>query len=180
MKTKATTMANAANAGKVRRSSPLAAWVYGAVFGSALLADQATATPGAGVVAEPVSLGSLPEPVRTKLKTDEFAGFGDGTAVAQIVVMKFTIEPGGFFGWHRHGGPVWVVVAAGTLTLYDSDDVTCTGRQHAPGGAFLDPGDHVHNARNEGVNPVVVYGTFMLPAGGAIRVDAANPNVCLF
>jgi quercetin dioxygenase-like cupin family protein len=100
--------------------------------------------------------------------------------VAQIAVIKFTIAPGGFFGWHTHGGPVWVVVAAGELTLYDSDDTTCTGRVHKPGSAFLDAGNHVHNARNEGVNPVVVYGTFMLPAGGAVRVDASDPGVCTF
>ena len=50
-----------------------------------------------------------------------------GTDVEDIVMIEFTIAPGGYFGWHRHGGPVWVVVKQGTLTLYDSDDETCTG-----------------------------------------------------
>jgi quercetin dioxygenase-like cupin family protein len=147
--------------------------------GAALLPGAANATRGEGVSAEPVALGSLPEPIRAKLKGHE-GGFGDGTDVAQIAVIKFTIAPGGFFGWHTHGGPVWVVVAAGELTLYDSDDTTCTGHVHKPGSAFLDAGNHVHNARNEGANPVVVYGTFMLPAGGAIRDDAEDPQVCSF
>lgn len=147
--------------------------------GSGLLPGVASATPGLGVTGEPVAFGSLPEPIRAKLKGDE-GGFGNGTAVAQISVIKFTIAPGGYFGWHRHGGPVWVVVAAGELTLYDADDTTCTGHVHKPGSAFLDSGNHVHNARNEGADPVVVYGTFMLPAGGAIRIDAGNPNVCSF
>jgi hypothetical protein len=66
------------------------------------------------------------------------------------------------------------------LTLYDSDDPTCTGTSHEPGSAFLDVGNHVHNAWNEGVDDVVVYGTFMLPIGGLIRVDAADPGVCPF
>jgi quercetin dioxygenase-like cupin family protein len=149
------------------------------VCGSVLMPGVVSATPGSGVSSEPVALGSLPEPIRAKLKHDH-SGFGDGTAVAQIAVIKFTIAPGGFFGWHRHGGPVWVVVAAGELTLYDSDDTTCTGRVHKPGSAFLDEGNHTHNARNEGVNPVVVYGTFMLPAGGAVRIDADDPKVCSF
>lgn len=150
------------------------------VLCSSLFASfEAGATPGEGVSAEPIALGSLPEPLRAKLKGDE-GGFADGTAVAQIAVIKFTIAPGGFFGWHRHGGPVWVVVAAGELTLYDSDDTTCTGHVHKPGSAFLDEGNHTHNARNEGANPVVVYGTFMLPAGGAVRVDAEDPQVCSF
>lgn len=37
----------------------------------------------------------------------------------------------------------------------------------------------VHNARNEGTEPVV-YATFMLPDGGALREDVANPGVCAF
>jgi quercetin dioxygenase-like cupin family protein len=164
---------------KVRNPGRFVSLFCGVLLCGALLPGAASATPGQGVSAEPVAFGSLPEPIRAKLK-DDHHGFGDGTAVAQISVIKFTIAPGGFFGWHRHGGPVWVVIAAGELTLYDSDDTTCTGQVHKPGSAFLDSGNHVHNARNEGVNPVVVYGTFMLPAGGAVRVDAEDPKVCAF
>jgi quercetin dioxygenase-like cupin family protein len=155
--------------------------VLGAILicGSAFVPGGADATPGSGVSAEPVALGSLPKPIRAKFKDDD-GGFETGTAVAQVTVIKFTVAPGGYFGWHRHGGPVWVVVAAGELTLYDSDDKTCTGRVYHPGSAFLDAGDHTHNARNEGANPVVVYGTFLLPAGGAIRIDTDDPNVCAF
>jgi hypothetical protein len=141
---------------------------------------QAWATPGAGVIPEFVTAGNLPAPVRAKLKASGFGGFEDGTAVTQIAVYKFTIEPGGYFGWHRHGGPVWVVVDAGMLTIYDSDDPTCTGTSYASGSAFLDVGDHVHNAWNEGDDDVVVYGTFMLPTGGLIRIDATDPGVCPF
>lgn len=150
------------------------------LIGSALIADRAGATPGTGVVGEPIALGALPAPIRAKLKSSALEGFGDGTAVTNIVVAKFTIEPGGVFGWHRHGGPVWAVVAAGTLTEYEGDDFTCTGHAYGPGAAFLDPGDHVHNARNEGLDRVVVYATFMLPAGGELRVDATDPGVCPF
>lgn len=181
MNTKVQNASIAADSRRQRRSAGrVASALYGVVVSAAALAPfEASATPGSGVSAEPVALGSLPEPVRAKLKGDE-GGFGDGTNVAQITVIKFTIAPGGYFGWHRHGGPVWVVVAAGELTLYDSDDTTCTGHLHKPGSAFLDAGNHTHNARNEGVNPVVVYGTFLLPAGGAIRVDADDPKVCSF
>jgi quercetin dioxygenase-like cupin family protein len=164
---------------KVRNPRRFVSLFCGVLLCGALLPGAASATRSEGVSAEPVAFGSLPEPIRAKLK-DHHDGFGDGTAVAQIAVIKFTIAPGGFFGWHTHGGPVWVVIAAGELTLYDSDDTTCTGQVHKPGSAFLDSGNHVHNARNEGVNPVVVYGTFMLPAGGAVRVDAEDPKVCAF
>jgi quercetin dioxygenase-like cupin family protein len=139
------------------------------------LTAPAWGTPGKDVVGEPLASGSLAEPVRAKLKDHE-GGFGDGTAVAQVSTIKYTVQPGGYFGWHRHGGPVWVVVAAGTLTLYEGDDATCTGHDQPAGRAFLDPGDHVHNARNEGSVPVVVYATFLLPAGGQTRIDAPAPS----
>jgi quercetin dioxygenase-like cupin family protein len=162
--------------------SKLAALACGALFGSALLPGHAGATSANGVVGEPLAPGSLPEPIRVKLKADHSGGFEDGTAVAQVSMIKYTIQPGGYFGWHTHGGPVWVVVAAGALTLYDGDDTTCTGHRQLAGSAFLDPGDHVHNARNEGTVPVVVYATFLLPAGAPARIDAPapNPNVCGF
>ena len=136
----------------------------------------AKATPGAGVTAQPMAVGGLPEAIRTKLKAD--TGFESGVAVSDIAVVKFTIAPGGYFGWHRHGGPVWVVVQEGSLTLYDPDVAGCA-RTYTPGSVFLDSGDHVHNARNEGTVPVVVYGTFMLPEGAALRVDAPDPGICV-
>ena len=143
-------------------------------------AHEASATPGNGVTPRMVGMGVLPEPVRAKLKADHHEGFGDGTSVADIVVVEYTVAPGGYFGWHQHGGPVWVIVQQGTLTLYDSDDATCTGTVYTAGNAFLDAGDHTHNARNETGAPVVVYGTFMLPDGAALRVDAPNPGNCPF
>lgn len=181
MKTKMTKVSLTADSRRQRRKPGLFTSLLGGIVvcGSAFVPGGADATPGSGVSSEPVALGSLPEPVRAKLK-DDLGGFDAGTAVTQVTVIKFTIAPGGYFGWHRHGGPVWVVVAAGELTLYDSDDTTCTGRVHKPGSAFLDAGNHSHNARNEGVNPVVVYGTFLLPAGGAVRIDADDPKVCAF
>jgi quercetin dioxygenase-like cupin family protein len=174
MKTKTPDTPNRANLAQSRHVRRLAAMARGALFGSALLAGQALATPPKDVVGEPLAPGSLLEPIRVKFK--DHGGFGNGTAVSQISVIKYTVQPGGRFGWHTHGGPVWVVVAAGTLTLYDGDDATCTGHTQSAGSAFLDPGDHVHNAINEGAVPVVVYATFLLPAGGAARVDAPGPD----
>jgi quercetin dioxygenase-like cupin family protein len=184
MKTRALNVSNPAKpVAQTRYLRRLAAVACSTLFGSALLVGQAWATPSRDVVGEPLAPGSLLEPVRVKFK-DDFGGFGDGTAVAQISVIKYTVQPGGYFGWHTHGGPVWVVVAAGTLTLYDGDDATCSAHSHPAGSAFLDPGGgHVHNARNEGTVPVVVYATFLLPAGAPLRIDvpaSPNPGVCGF
>ncbi|HET9832352.1 MAG TPA: cupin domain-containing protein [Vicinamibacterales bacterium] len=97
--------------------------------------------------------------------------------MADVVAVRFSIEPGGYFGWHRHGGPVWVVVNQGTLTLHDPDEPNCT-KTYGPGSAFFEVGDHVHNALNEGDVDVVVVGTFLLPDGAPPRIDAADPGVC--
>lgn len=136
----------------------------------------ASATPSLGVTAQPIAVGGLSDAIRTKLK--EGGGFEDGTPVSDIAVVRFTIQPDGYFGWHRHGGPVWVIVEQGTLTLYDPHTPGCV-ITYGPGSAFLDAGgDHVHNARNEGDIPVTVVGTFMLPEGGALRIDAPDPGGC--
>lgn len=162
------------------RRTRYAALLCGALALGMAVACPALATPGSSVTPQVLALGELPEAVRAKFKADGMGGFENGTDVAQIVAIRYTVAPGGYFGWHRHGGPVWVVVAEGTLTLYDADDATCTGTDYELGSAFLDPGDHVHNARNEGTADVVVYATFMIPAGGQLRVDAPDPMVCPF
>ena len=45
----------------------------------------------------------------------------------QVIVQEVTVDPGAQTGWHSHHGPVVVVVAAGTMTLYQADDPSCTG-----------------------------------------------------
>jgi quercetin dioxygenase-like cupin family protein len=135
------------------------------------------ATPASGITIEPITSGSLPEPVGAKFKTQSGVVHTD---VTKITMNKQTLTPGGTTGWHQHGGPIWVVIASGTLTLYDGDDASCTGLVYPAGSAFMDPGDHTHLARNEGSENVVVYVTFMLPEGGAPRIDVPAPGSCPF
>lgn len=100
------------------------------------------------------------------------------------VVQKITILPGGYTDWHTHAGPAIVVVTAGTLTIYDGDDPTCTGRFYGPdesesGAAFVDLGQgHVHNARNEGTTDVTVYVTYIDAPPGTPLIPADDPGVC--
>jgi quercetin dioxygenase-like cupin family protein len=135
------------------------------------------ATPATGLTAELITSGNLPAPISAKFKPGSEVVHTD---VTKITVLKQTIAPGGSTGWHQHGGPIWVVIASGTLTLYDGDDPTCTGVVYPPGSAFMDPGTHTHIARNEGNENVVVYVTFMLPEGGATRIDVPTPGNCPF
>lgn len=137
----------------------------------------ARATPGSGVSAEPITSGTLPEVIPAKFKTETGNVQSD---VAKTALIKYTVAPGGVFGWHQHGGPLWAMVASGTLTFYHGDDPSCSGVEYPAGTTFMDPGDHTHNAINEGTENVVVYVTFMLPEGGAPRVDVPNPGNCSF
>jgi quercetin dioxygenase-like cupin family protein len=142
-----------------------------------MLTRTATATPPEGVSSVLVARGILPEVVRAKFMYGE-GGFTNGTEVADVRVVSFSVEPGGTFGWHRHGGPVWVIVTSGTLTIYSGGDPTCTPQLYEAGSAFLDPGDHTHLGKNETSDPVEIYATFMLPEGGQLRLDAPDPGVC--
>jgi hypothetical protein len=135
------------------------------------------ATPGNGVSQTPIASGTLPEPVRMKLK-DHHGGFGAGLPVSNVAIVKNVVQPGGYFGWHQHGGPSWIIVTQGTLTFYDGHDTTCTGHPVSAGSAYLDMGDHTHNARNETGSVVENYVVRMLPVGGITRIDMPDPGVC--
>ena len=89
------------------------------------------------------------------------------------VVTTTTIAP---------GGPAFIVVTQGTLTVYDGDDPACTPHRYGPGSGFLDAGlGHVHIARNEGIAPVTVVQTYLsVPPGGSQRIDAPAPGNCPF
>jgi quercetin dioxygenase-like cupin family protein len=135
------------------------------------------ATPGSGVTGEVIASGTLPEEVPAKFKTETGIVQSD---VSKITVIRYTIAPGGVFGWHQHGGPLWATVVSGNLTIYHGDDPTCTGEVYPAGSVFMDAGNHTHNARNEGSENLVVLVTFMLPEGGAARIDVPNPGNCPF
>ena len=75
---------------------------------------------------------------------------------------------------------MFVVVAAGTMTLYQADDPTCTGESFTAGQVFVDPGQgNVHNARNDGTEGVVLYATYLdVPPGAGPAIPGANPGTC--
>jgi len=147
------------------------------------------ATAAARVTQTPVASGMLSEPIRVKFK--QGGGMGDVMDVAHLSMMQNTtvdvsniaivkniVQPGGYFGWHQHSGPSWIVITQGTLTFYDADDPSCAGVPVSAGQAYFDAGNHTHNARNETDLPVENYVVRMLPAGGAPRIDMPDPGVC--
>ena len=97
-----------------------------------------------------------------------------------IAFQQLTIAPGGHTGWHTHPGPTLVSVAQGEGTLYHGV-AGCPAHKYATGTSFFQPTTEVHNFRNEGATPLVVYALYYLPAGTpntGIRIDQPQPASC--
>ena len=102
---------------------------------------------------------------------------------ADTIFQQITVDPGGFTQWHSHPGPAFVVVKEGTFTYYDGEDPTCTGIDYGPNEAFVDLGQgHVHSARNEGADPVVLYVMYLdvPPDVASPFISAPSPGNCPF
>ncbi len=148
------------------------------------LGEVVRATPGVGVVGTILARAGFVDPVDIKFKVQE----GQRQEVIQVrgaldtVMQQIAIAPGGSTGWHSHPGPAVVLIKSGELTLYSSDDPTCTGRSYVAGQAFVDSGQgHVHIARNLGQNPTELWVTYFdVPPGESVRIDAADPGTCGF
>ncbi len=99
---------------------------------------------------------------------------------ADVEVVQLTIAPGGTTGWHAHPAPVFVIVTAGELTVYEADEVPCKPRVYRAGTGFAETGGSVHVARNDGSIPASLIATSLAPVGAATVIDAPQPNHCPF
>ena len=148
------------------------------------LARASLATPNSGVITNNVVVrASFADPTDLKFKIE-----GQGQEVSLVpnaqetVMQQVVIAPGGYTGWHTHPGPVLVLVKAGALTLYSSEDPTCLGRTYTVGQAFVDRGQgHVHIGRNEGSENLEIWSAYFdVPMGQPFRIDAPSPGNCAF
>ena len=158
------------------------------------LACRETTTPGGssnGEIGEPVftvAVGFTGATVgRGNVGTFHIKTKADGYDVdlkskdnTDILVTSLAVAPGGHSGWHYHPGPVLVIVKTGTMTVYDGNDPSCTGKSHPAGTVFIEEGGVVHIARNEGTVEATMVPTAFLPAGAPGRIDAAAPGNCVF
>ena len=116
----------------------------------------ASATPGVGVEAETLSQSSV--------------GGQD------YVTKQITIAPGGSTGWHWHPGRVFGVIREGTLT---HDMANCSEDGSYPAGSPVTEGTgpgNVHIGRNIGPDPVVMWVSYIVPAGSPLSNDVPNPG----
>jgi mannose-6-phosphate isomerase-like protein (cupin superfamily) len=104
-----------------------------------------------------------------------------GAQACDTAFQQVTINPSGHTGWHNHPGPTFVAVVQGEGTLYHSAGTGCVGHKYVPNTGFFQPSADVHNLRNEGAEPLVIYAFYALPPGTpntAIRADQPAPANC--
>lgn len=199
----------ASRAARRRRAATLGALVgAAAVAAVAFGVVRASATPGAGIVGGPiVARGPVAQDVvigtpqtvtitRTvrvrvgkkvvrkrvsfEVETVKRLMTCAAAAACDIAFQQLTIAPGGHTGWHTHPGPTFVSVAQGEGTLYH-DMSGCPSSKYGAGAGFFQPSTEVHNFRNEGATPLLVYALYYLPSGTpntGIRVDQPQPSSC--
>lgn len=155
--------------------------VIGAV---AALGAAVLATPSSGIVSAQVfARAAFAEPVDLKFKIrSDTAEVLHVPNAQDTVVQQIVIAPGGTTGWHSHPGPVVVLIASGEMKFYSGDSASCTAITYAAGQAFIDSGQgHVHIARNEGTENLVIWATYFdVPPGRPFRIDAPSPGNCPF
>jgi hypothetical protein len=97
-----------------------------------------------------------------------------------LAVQQIVFQPGGHSGWHSHPGPVFIQVAVGRMTFYESDDPHCKPIVRTAGQGYLDVGEHAHIARNESASSATNIVTYLAPPGMPLRIDQPDPGHCPF
>ena len=131
-----------------------------------------------GFVSTGLSRGSFPDAIDIDFRIKGHHGM---TVVhvddpTQMVMARITVAPGGALPWHTHPGPALVTLAAGELTIVDSE--ACQVHHYGAGSSFIDAGQgHVHTAFNAGSVETLIYVTYLdVPVGQAPLVPVANPG----
>jgi hypothetical protein len=100
--------------------------------------------------------------------------------LSQLYVVDNVWKAGGTTGWHTHPGPSLIIVTGGAVTVYESDDPTCTPHVYTSGMGFIDRGDgHAHVVRNEDpVADATTTAVQIIPTLATRRIDAPHPATC--
>jgi quercetin dioxygenase-like cupin family protein len=143
------------------------------------IAAVALATPGGGVLSNIISRATF-GPFHVESESGGFDVELKSKGLSDIVTQTITLAPEGHSGWHSHPGPAIVSVKAGSLTFYEAHDPSCTPHVFPAGTGFVEPGDHVHIARNEGTENLTLNVTYIIPQNAPQRIDEPRPGNCVF
>ena len=160
--------------------------LVGAALVAAISGAVVSATPPSGLSFTPLSRATYAA-FDVNFRSDEFVDHppfkvklwsGQDIDISTQIV---TFQPGGYSGWHSHGGPVIIAVKTGTLTEYDGNDPTCSPNTLPQGAGKIEVEDpsHVHMVRNETNAVAELVVTYIMPVGlNPPRRDRPNPGHC--
>ena len=83
-----------------------------------------------------------------------------GIGSADVVVQRFSFQPGSSSGWHKHPGVGVVTVKSGTLQVFNH---LCKKKIYGKGETFVERGRN-HLARNRSNVKAVVIPVFIVPS----------------
>lgn len=118
-------------------------------------AAPAAATPGQGVEAQVLAQWTAP-----------------GAAGDTFTLRRIDFAADGTTGWHYHEGPVYAVVAQGTLERTMSDCAVVTSQTGEIVAEETGP-DHVHVGNNPGADPLTLFVLYVSAPGAPLASDAA-------
>jgi len=151
----------------IRRSTRSLPLALGLVI---ILAGTALATGASGFHGTPLARGTTAGAMQFNVGDIKFQT-KDRVDFAQSTV---TIDPLGQSGWHSHPGVVLVTVTSGTVTFYQAD---CSFDVYPAGSSFVESNGATGLARNESSTiPAVVFVTYIVPVGAALRIDQPDPG----
>ena len=91
---------------------------------------------------------------------------------ALVTMTQITLQPGDVIPWHYHPGKVYVIVQSGTIT----EDAGCGGSEVLSAGqAFEEPIPRVHQVRNTGTVPAVLFATLISSPGQPLAINTGGP-----
>jgi predicted metal-dependent enzyme (double-stranded beta helix superfamily) len=160
-------------------------WVIVLVaLGAAAYVGNVLATPSTGFTSTTLAKAQLGE-LNTKVHSvpADWHAMIQTKGLSDLYVQSNAFTPGGSSGWHTHPGPSLITVTAGTVTVYDGDDSTCTPHVYSATGTngFVDVGGgDVHMIRNEGTEDARTVVVQLIPAGAVRRIDTPAPGNCPF
>ena len=135
------------------------------------------------VVAVEFKAQATPSSGLTNVTLARGTNLSNGTIPLQVgddvVMAQITVQPGGSSGWHSHPGGAIIVVAQGSLTVFQSVGSQCETTTYGAGQAFIERPGEVDQVINMGTIPYILYVTFpRVPQGVAPRTDEPNPGTC--
>jgi Cupin domain len=142
-----------------------------ALLATAPLAAITRAEPASQVTPELITSALFKEPFKVKTAPESTIEMQlKSKEQVRMYLRRHTYAAGGNTGWHKHPGPVFVMVTKGTLTYYDYDDPECNRVHVSAGEGFVDDG-HGHRVRNETGAPAEDISVIMAPPTGPLRSD---------